>query len=143
MNRAWLLRCLGRLIVTTAVPLSVAVALVHGWDRVVAFLNGGWPPLVGNVANLLQIVTPIVAVAWWLTRAARSRTATKTEGTAPRALRLLALLLPPSDRDRFVREVTSILADHEPRQRITQLLSVAAAVPGLAVILRWGRRRVA
>ncbi|HXM59140.1 MAG TPA: hypothetical protein VOB72_27325, partial [Candidatus Dormibacteraeota bacterium] len=45
------------------------------------------------------------------------------------------------DRDRFVREVRAILADYEPRQRLNELLSVAAAVPGLAVILQWARRR--
>lgn len=89
---------------------------------------------MGNVANLLQIATAIVALAWWLGRAGRSRTTASAEGAAIRVLRLLA-------RDRFVAEVDAILAEYEPRQRITQLLSVAAAGPGLAVILRWARRR--
>jgi hypothetical protein len=43
-------------------------------------------------------------------------------GVAIRVLGLLALLLPACDR-------------------LEELLSVAAALPGLAVILRWARRR--
>jgi len=45
-------------------------------------------------------------------------------------------------RDRFVAEVLANLADRERWwQRLDELLSVAGAVPGLAVILRWARRR--
>jgi hypothetical protein len=55
---------------------------------------------------------------------------------------LLALLLPPRDRERFVGEVMANLADRERCwQRLDELLSVAGAVPGLAVILHWARRR--
>jgi hypothetical protein len=57
-------------------------------------------------------------------------------------LHLLALLLPARDRERFVAEVQANLADRERWwQRLRELLSVAGAVPGLAVILRWARRR--
>ena len=140
MIRAWLLKRFAYLAALVAVPAGVLVATVHAWNRVAAFLNGGWPPWVGNVANLLQIAGVIAAAAWALTQAARSRT--PANGPAPRVLRLLALLLPPSDRDRFVAEVIANLADRERWwQRLDELLSVAGAVPGLAVILRWARRR--
>jgi len=56
---------------------------------------------------------------------------------AARLLSLLALLLPERDRERFVREVVANMADLRWRQRLEVWLSVAAAVPGLAVILRW------
>jgi hypothetical protein len=57
-------------------------------------------------------------------------------------LRLLSLLLPTRDRERFVGEVLANLADRQRWwQRLHELLSVAGAVPGLAVILRWARRR--
>ena len=76
------------------------------------------------------------------TRAARSRRTAPAEGAAPHVLRLLALLLPPRDRERFVGEVVANLADSQRRwPRVGELLSVARAVPGLAVILRWARRR--
>jgi hypothetical protein len=99
------------------------------------------------MANLLQIATLIVAMVWWLTKATRSHATAPTNGAAPLALRLLALrllalLLPPRDRDRFVGEVLANLADRERWwQRLDELLSVAGAMPGLAVILRWARRR--
>ena len=42
----------------------------------------------------------------------------------------------------FVREVMANMADRQRWwQRIEELLSVAGAVPGLAVILQWARRR--
>lgn len=44
------------------------------------------------------------------------------------------LLLPARDRERFVREVAANLADGQRWwQRVEELLSVAAAVPGIAV----------
>jgi len=55
---------------------------------------------------------------------------------------LVALLLPARDRERFVRDVLGNMGDRQLWwQRVDELLSVAAAVPGLAVILRWARRR--
>ena len=59
---------------------------------------------------------------------------------AARVLGLLALLLPPRDRERFVGEVLANMAELRWRQRVGELLSVATAVPGLAVIVRWARR---
>jgi hypothetical protein len=53
----------------------------------------------------------------------------------------LALLLPARDRERFLGEVIANMAGLRWRQRIGELLSVAAAAPGLAVIVRWARRR--
>jgi len=98
---------------------------------------------VGNVANALQITTPIAAaLVWWFTRTARTRSTARTDGLAARVLRLLALLLPARDRERFRGEVLANLADRQRWwPRLEELLSVAGAVPGLAVILRWARRR--
>jgi hypothetical protein len=62
-------------------------------------------------------------------------------GAAARLLGLLALLLPACDRERFVGEVLADIAGLRWRQRLDELLSVAGAVPGLAVIVRWARRR--
>jgi hypothetical protein len=77
-----------------------------------------------------------------LPAAARSRSAEPGSGVAVRVLSLLALLLPARDRERFVGEVMANLADrHRWWQRLNEMLSVAGAVPGLAVILRWARRR--
>jgi len=54
----------------------------------------------------------------------------------------LAVLLPARDRERFVCKVLANLADRMRWwQCVEELLSVAAAVPGLAVVLRWARRR--
>ena len=142
MNRAWLLKRLAYLALVVAVPSGIVVASVLAWNRVAEFQNGVWPPWVGNVANVLQIAAVVAALAWALTRAARSCITAPTQRAAPLVLRLLALLLPPRDRERFVGEVTANLADRERRwQRLRDLLSVAGAVPGLAVILRWARRR--
>src|SRR6266536_1453183 len=126
-----------------AVPVSVAVAGVLAWNGVIEFLNSDWPRLVGNVATVLQIATPVAAfLAWWLTRTARSRGGAPTGGAVACVLRLLALLLPARDRERFVREVMANMVDRQRWwQRLEELLSVAGAVPGLAVILRWARRR--
>jgi hypothetical protein len=64
-------------------------------------------------------------------RAARSRSNTSANGAAVRALRLVALVLPARDRERFVREVVANLSDrHRWWQRLDELLSVAGAVPG-------------
>ena len=64
------------------------------------------------------------------------------DGAAAWILACLALLLPARDRERFVREVTANMADRQRWwQRFEELLSVAAAVPALAVILRRARRR--
>jgi hypothetical protein len=64
-----------------------------------------------------------------------------TDGFAAPILACFALLLPPRDRERFVGEVLANLADRQRWwPRIEELLSVAGAVPGLAVILRWARR---
>jgi hypothetical protein len=60
---------------------------------------------------------------------------------AARLLRILALLLPARDRERFVGEVMADIADLRWRHRVEEMLSVAGAVPGLAVILRRARRR--
>ena len=43
MNRAWLLKRIAYLGVLIAVSLSVIVVMVRGWDRVIGFLDGGWP----------------------------------------------------------------------------------------------------
>ncbi len=84
----------------------------------------------------------MLALALWLARVARSRSTAPGGGVAVRLLRLLALLLPARDRERFVGEVIANLADRQRWwQRLEELLSVAGAVPGLAVILRWARRR--
>ena len=77
----------------------------------------------------------------WLTDATRTRTTYSGTGAAARLLGLLALLLPARDRERFVGEVLGNTAELRWRQRVEELLSVASAVPGLAVIVRWARRR--
>ena len=59
---------------------------------------------------------------------------------AARLLGLLALLLPARDRERFVGEVLAYMAELRWRQCVGELVSVAAAVPGIAVILWWARR---
>ena len=142
MRGTWLVRRLVYLGLLVTLAVGVVVALVRDWSRVVGFLNGTWPQWVSNVANVLQIVALVAGVAWWLTRAARSRSGARNESSSVRVLRLLALLLPARDRERFVREVVANMADRERWwQRLDELLSVAAAVPGLAVILRWARRR--
>ena len=142
MDGRWLRKRTMYLGLLVSTPVTAMVALVLAWNRVVEFLNGGWPPWVSNVANVFQIGGPIVALAWWLTKTARSRIAPPAEGAAVRALRLLALLLPTGDRERFVGEVQANMAEL-PRwwQRVEELLSVAGALPGLAVIVRWARRR--
>jgi hypothetical protein len=96
---------------------------------------------VSNVANVVQIGGPIVALSWWLTPTARSRRTEPGAGVAARLLGLLALLLPTRDRERFVGEVLGNMADLRWTQRVEELLAVAAAVPGLAVILRRARGR--
>jgi hypothetical protein len=143
MGGAWLLKRLIYLAGLVAIPTSVAVALARDWSGVSAFLNGGWPPWVNNVANVVQIGSPAIALlALWLTRVVRSRSTEPGAGLVARLLRLLALLLPARDRERFVGEVLANLADRNRWwQRLDDLLSVAGAVPGLAVILRWARRR--
>jgi hypothetical protein len=98
-------------------------------------------PRVSAVANVVQIATPITLLAVWLAKVARSRSTEPGVGVAARLLGLLALLLPARDRERFVAEVLADIADLRWRQRVEELLSVAGAVPGLAVILRWARRR--
>ena len=98
-------------------------------------------PRVSNVANVVQIGTPIALLAVWLTEVRQARSTEPGAGAAPCLLRLFALLLPARDRERFVREVLANLANLRWRQRVGELLSVAAAVPGLAVIRRWARRR--
>jgi hypothetical protein len=139
---AWLLKRLIRIAVLLVAPVSAALALAGDWDRINLFLNGAWPPWVSNVANVVQIGSPVVALlTMWLIRAARSRTTVPDEGVAARLLGLLALLLPARDRERFVGEVLANMAGLRWRQRVGELLSVAAAVPGLAVIVRWARRR--
>ena len=78
----------------------------------------------------------------WLTRVARPHgTEAGDRGVAARLLRLLALLLPARDRERFVGEVLANMAELRWRQRVGELVSVAGVVPGLAVIVRWARRR--
>jgi hypothetical protein len=97
---------------------------------------------VSNVANVVQISSPAIALlALWLTRVARSRSTEPAESAAARLLRLFALLVPACDRERFVGEVLANMADLRWRQRVEELLSVAAAMSGIAVILRWARRR--
>ena len=45
------------------------------------FLNGDWPTWVSNVANVFQIVGPIIALlAWRVTRSARAGSAAHAEG---------------------------------------------------------------
>jgi len=87
MNHAWLLKRLAYLALLVAIPAGIAAATAHAWSPVTEFLNGGWSPWVGNVASALQIGTLIVALAWWLTRTARSRTTAPTEGAAARGRR--------------------------------------------------------
>ena len=141
MDRAWLLKRLLRLAALAALPTSVALALAHDWPRVAAFVNGAWPQWVSNVANVAQVGGVIAFLALCLTRAVRSRSTEPGAGVAARLLGLLALLLPARDRERFVAEVLANMAGLRWRQRVGELVSVAAAVPGLAVIVRWARRR--
>lgn len=97
---------------------------------------------MSNVANVVQIGSPTIALlVVWLTKVVRSRSIEPGAGAAARLLGLLALLLPSRDRKRFVGEVLANMASLRWRQRAEELLSVARAVPGLAVILRWARRR--
>jgi hypothetical protein len=98
-------------------------------------------PWVGSVANVLQIATPIAPLAVWLTKTARPHSTEPGTGPAARLLRLFALLLPARDRERFVGEVLGNMAELRWRQRVGQLVSVAAAMPGIAVIVRWARRQ--
>jgi hypothetical protein len=141
MDRAWLLKRLIRAAVLLAVPTTLIVALARDWTRVAVFLNGTWPPWMSNVANVVQIATPIALLALCLTRAARSRGTEPGRGAVAAGLGILALLLPARDRERFVGEVLANMAGLRWRQRVGELLSVAAAVPGLAVVVRWARRR--
>jgi hypothetical protein len=143
MARVWLLKRLVYLAMLVAVPLGFAVALAHDWSRVSAFLDGAWPPWVNNVANVVQIGSPAIAlVALWLAKVVRSRSAEPASGVAARLLGFLALLLPARDRERFVGEVLANVADRQRWwQRLDELLSVASAVPGLAVMLWRARRR--
>lgn len=80
-------------------------------------------------------------LAVWLAKVPRSRSTEPAAGLAARLLGLLALLLPARDLGRFVGEVLADMADMRWRQRVGELLSVPAAVPGLALILRWARLR--
>ena len=98
---------------------------------------------MSNVANVVQIASLAIALlALWMTKAARSPSTEPGANAAVRLLGLLALLLPARDRERFVGEVVANMADRRRWwQRGEELLSVAAAVPGLAVIVRWARRR--
>ena len=98
---------------------------------------------MSNVANIVQIGSPAIALlALRLTKAVRTRSTEHRTGVALRLLRLFALLLPARDRERFVNEVMANIADRQRWwQRVEELLSVAAAAPGLAVIRRWARRR--
>ena len=115
---------------------------VCDWSRIATFLNGAWSPWVSNVATSSKSAGRIVALAWWMTNAARYCGTKPAHGLAARLLSLLALLLPARDRERFVVEVLANMADRRRWwRRVEELLSVAAAVPGLAVILRWARRR--
>ncbi len=138
MRRAWLLK--RRVYLGCWWPYRRASSWrwASDWNRIAAHLNGNWRPWVSNVANVVQIGSPAIALlALWLTKVARSHSAAPAGGAAARVLRLLALLLPARDRDRFVREVVANMADRQRWwQRLEELLSVAAAVPGLAVILR-------
>jgi hypothetical protein len=137
MDRAWLLKRVLRL----AVLVGAALALARDWPRVAALLNGAWPLWVSNVANVVQIGTPVALLALWLAKVARAHSTEPAVGTGARLLGLLALLMPARDRERFVGEVLANMAELRWRQRVGELLSVAAAVPGLAVIARWARRR--
>jgi hypothetical protein len=97
---------------------------------------------LAGVANVVQIGVPAIALlALWLTRVVRTRSTEPAGGAAARLLGFLALLLPARDRERFVGEVLANMAGLRWRQRVDELLSVAGTVPGLAVILRWARRR--
>ena len=95
--------------------------------------------------NFSRVGSPSIAlIALWLTKVARSRCTKPGHSIAARLLRLFALLLPARNRDRFVREVVANMADRQWWwQRLNELLSVVGAIPGLAVILRWARRRPA
>jgi len=100
------------------VRLSAALVLARGWPHVAAFLNGAWPPWVSNVANVVQLSGPPIALlAVWLTRSARSHSTEPGAGVAARLLGLLALLLPARDRERFVGEVLANMAGLRWRQR--------------------------
>jgi hypothetical protein len=143
MGCGWLLKRVVYLALLVTGAVWVIVTLTRAWDRIAAFLNGAWPPWVSNVANVVQVGSPAIALlALWLTRVVWSRGTKPGEGVAARLLGFLALLLPARDRERFVGEVLADLADRQRWwQRVDELLSVAGAVPGLAVILRWARRR--
>jgi hypothetical protein len=141
MGCVWLLKRLGYLATLLVAPTSIAVAVMRYWNHVAEFLNGAWPPWVSNVANVVQIATPIAVLTAWLASSARAHRTESGPGAAACLLGLLALLLPARDRERFVGEVLANMAELRWRQRVGELLSVAAAVPGLAVIVRWARRR--
>jgi len=92
--------------------------IARRWNGVAALLNGAWPPWVSNVAKSVQIASPAIAfLALWLTRVARAHSTEPAPGTAARLLRLLALLLPARDRERFVGEVLRNVAGLRWRQR--------------------------
>lgn len=142
MGCGWLPKRLLRLALLVAVPIGVVLLLAHEYNRVAAFLNGAWPPWISNVANVVQISSPAIALlTLWLARLVRSHSTEPSAGHAARLLGLFALLLPARDRERFVGEVLGNMAELRWRQRVEELLSAAAAVPGLAVIVRWARWR--
>jgi hypothetical protein len=141
MGCAWLLKRLVYLVALTAVPTSAIVTLARDWNPIAAFLNGTWPQWVTNVANVAQISGAIAALAWWLSRIVGPHSTEPGDGAAARLLRLLALLLPARDRERFVGEVLANMAGLRWRERIEEFMSVAAAMPGIAAIVRWARRR--
>jgi hypothetical protein len=90
MGCGWLLKRLDRLAALVAVPTSAAVALVRAWSRVAAFLNGAWPPWVSNVANVVQIGSPAIALlVLWLAKVVRSRSTEPAGGAAARLLGFL------------------------------------------------------
>src|SRR5262249_23730409 len=91
--------------------IVVVVVLARDWHGVIELLNDAWPPWVNNVANVFQIVTPVAALMWWLTRAARSATTVRGDGAWPGVLRRLARLLPRRHRERFTGKALANPAD--------------------------------
>jgi hypothetical protein len=54
--------------------MSLAGRLAYDWKWVSAVFDDDWPRWVSNLANVVQIVAPVIGVVvWWLTRLGRAR----------------------------------------------------------------------
>jgi hypothetical protein len=133
-----------------AAGMSAVTPLVLRLSGVATILDGILHPWVNNLATLSQIAVAVVVVvgtlgalgSWCLARIKRSGLVKPAKDSSRTELVCLGQLLPSRDRERFVREAMANMADRQRWwQRVEELLSVAAAVPGLTVILGWAQRR--